>query len=44
MKTRSKIEGPFRTEAEILKLRCDKFCWKTNGEIDRIAELFDDLR
>lgn len=44
MKTRSKIAGASGIEAEILKLRRDKFFWKTNGEIDRIAELFDDLR
>ncbi|WP_428329815.1 nuclear transport factor 2 family protein [Mucilaginibacter sp.] len=30
------------TEAEILQLSLEKFRWKTEGEIDRIADLFDD--
>lgn len=30
------------TEAEILELCRDKFHWKTNREIDRVEELFDD--
>jgi ketosteroid isomerase-like protein len=29
-------------ENEILRLSRDKFRWKTEGQIDRLAELFDD--
>ncbi|WP_183560470.1 nuclear transport factor 2 family protein [Mucilaginibacter sp. SP1R1] len=29
-------------EAEILQLSLDKFRWKTEGDIDRIADPFDD--
>lgn len=42
MKTRGKIAGASGTEAEILELCRDKFHWKTNREIDRVEELFDD--
>ncbi|MCI1189148.1 nuclear transport factor 2 family protein [Hymenobacter sp. DH14] len=30
------------TETEILRLSQEKFRWKTEGQIDRLADLFDD--
>jgi hypothetical protein len=31
-----------KTEKEILDLSLEKFCWKTEGNIDKVEDLFDD--
>lgn len=36
------MENTINTEQEILDLSLDKFKWKTTGEIDKVANLFDD--
>lgn len=36
------IEAQSNAESEILRLSLQKFQWKTTGQFDRVADLFDD--
>lgn len=38
----TQLAAPFATPADIIRLSAEKFRWKTERQIDRVADLFDD--